>query len=119
MWVDLLLHQNKVQEASAFVEKSFVGTVSDVQVLPKITRILKRLGKDEQLVTLCKQAWTAHQNTKNAIAFGEQLFAAYVRHGNLNLQKQVFVDDACSQLRSLLLSWERSLKMTSSWCGTW
>jgi hypothetical protein len=101
VWVDLLLYQNKVQEASTFVDKNFTGAV-DVTVLPKITRyvpkthtnidtvrILKRLGKDDRLVALCKQAWTTNQNTKGAQAYGQELFSAYVKLGNLNLQKQV------------------------------
>eukprot|EP01127_Copromyxa_protea_P002544 TRINITY_DN1244_c0_g1_i1.p1 TRINITY_DN1244_c0_g1~~TRINITY_DN1244_c0_g1_i1.p1 ORF type:complete len:949 (+),score=263.73 TRINITY_DN1244_c0_g1_i1:51-2849(+) len=87
VWVDLLLHQNKLEEASVFVDKNFTGAV-DFQVLSRITRMCKKLGKDDQLVAICKATWAANQNTRNAHQAGQELFAAYVRHGNLTLQKQ-------------------------------
>lgn len=52
-------------------------------------RILKKLKKEEQLVNLCKNAWSVNQNNKGAQTYGQELFSAYVRLGNVNLQKQV------------------------------
>lgn len=54
VWVDLLLHQNKLQEASAFVDKNFNGTSAvDLQVLSKASRSVEMFNIYSERCLIC------------------------------------------------------------------
>uniref|UniRef100_A0A6B2KXY2 Uncharacterized protein n=1 Tax=Arcella intermedia TaxID=1963864 RepID=A0A6B2KXY2_9EUKA len=88
-WVDVLLSQNKVEEAKVAAQEVLAKKPTNDKVLSYLTTLLKRMGQDQEVVNLYKHGWETNQ--KDAAAsrwFGHELFAAYVRQGDYVSQKK-------------------------------